>query len=85
MIDVEENAAQMRNLRANIEASDPLSDALFRENVNEFLRVTNRSIEEFADLTHTSLWTIKRWKSGRNAPHPAMRSHVYEAMLTLLK
>lgn len=56
--------------------SDPTDDEVFRA----ALAASPIGDRALARKVEVSLATVKRWRSGKNLPHPAVRKFVIEAL-----
>ena len=68
---------RLRALLEKLQTADPQDDALFHKIVDEALSLFGMMDKEFADAFRISRPTATRWRTGANAPHPAMRPVVY--------
>lgn len=54
----------------------------FLELLQHAIKLLNLSDDAIAIRFHASRPAVARWKNGSNAPHAALRSAVYEGLLT---
>ncbi|HEX4337727.1 MAG TPA: hypothetical protein VH062_17555 [Polyangiaceae bacterium] len=68
---------KLKDLKARIEGVDLQDAGAFHEIVGEgmlLLRLDDTQLARQFDMSRPS---VNRWRSGRNAPHPSIRKHVY--------
>lgn len=64
---------------------DPQNDGDFHLLVKEAMEALHLSDTAVAELFQMSRPSVQRWTSGRTAPHPVMRPHVYRKFLALVE
>lgn len=67
----------------SLSSADPKDDRIFQKLIDKSLNLMNISEADFAERIGVSRPTINRWRSGRTAPHPALRNHVYNYLCGL--
>ena len=71
------DARLLINLSYKLDRADPNDDKPFRAILVEAQEVLQLQDSTIARAFGTSLSTVKRWRNGTNAPHPAMIKAVY--------
>ena len=59
----------------------PEDDALFACIVKNCMMATGLTLTELAEEFSISVPSVERWRSGKTAPHPAMRPQIYRYFL----
>lgn len=75
--------ADLEQLESDLISADCNDETLFHLLVQRCWDVLNISDSEIADSFGMSVPSVKRWRNGCNAPHPAMRPHVYKFFASL--
>ena len=71
------NISALTNYVSDIETADQDDDVVFHSLIVRGMDLLQLLDVDFAHYFGTSRTTIMRWRTGANAPHPAMRKHVF--------
>lgn len=64
-----------------LETADPNDDRQFMHLVLASMQKLGLTKKDVAHMFGTSISTVERWVSGKNAPHPIMRPIMYKVFL----
>lgn len=70
---------------AALKVASANDDKVFHSLLLEGIRLLNLTNKEIAHRFDVSRPTIERWRTGINAPHPAMRKAVYDWLLSRIE
>lgn len=65
-------------LASDLRGIDPNDDIKFQLVLKKGVELFDLSVKDIAHEFTTSIPTVERWLSGRNAPHPAIRPLIYK-------
>ena len=71
---------EVKELLQALKTAEPMDDARFHEVFSCGVTLLNLSDKDVAREFGASRPTVTRWRNGANAPHPAMRKHVYDLL-----
>jgi DNA-binding transcriptional regulator YiaG len=71
---------ELEEYRVALSAANKLDEAQFHLLVQYGVRLLELSDADLAHDLDMSLASLARWRAGRNAPRPAMRTFVYEKL-----
>lgn len=70
-------AAELKSYIATVRKADQKDDAAFHKVVSSGMDLMSVLDSDLAHEFGVSRPTVNRWRSGANAPHPALRKHVF--------
>lgn len=79
------DTVSLAKLVADLQNADQKDDKVFHNVVSRAIDLLMLLDSDLAQYFGTSRTTVMRWKSGANAPHPAMRKHVFKWLMQRAK
>jgi len=69
--------AQLKAYIQSLKGADQKNDEVFHKIVEQGMDIMQLLDSDLAHEFNVSRPTVNRWRSGANAPHPALRKHVF--------
>lgn len=68
---------ELEALKTALRSADSQDTEMFHELLQRAMSLLNLGDKDLAHQFNVSRPTVSRWRTGKNAPHPAMRTPIY--------